>query len=110
MIGDVVMARYPYTDLRAAKPRPAVVLADVGMSDWIVCEVTSSGQLRGREVRISNNDLARGRLRRRSYARTDRLFTLNESVLNRTVGRLTNAKLSEILAATRALFQPPSRT
>ena len=48
-----------------------------------------------------------GQLRQRSWARPDRLFALNESVFRRTVGRLTDAKLSEILAATRALFQPP---
>ena len=51
-----------------------------------------------------------GQLRQRSWARPDRLFALNESAFRRTVGRLTNAKLTEVLTATRALFQPPSRT
>ena len=51
-----------------------------------------------------------GQLRQQSWVRPDRLFTPHVSVFQRTVGRLTNAKLTEILAATRALSQPSSRT
>ena len=110
MVGDVVIAPLYYTDLSGSKPRPAIVLAEVGMSDWILCQVTSSPESREREIILSSNDLAIGQLRQQSWVRPDRLFTLNESVFHHTVGRLTNTKLAEILTATRALFHPPSRT
>ncbi len=104
MVGDVLWATFPYTDLSGVKDRPAVVLADVGMRDWILCEITSVGQVRTGDIAIANSDMQVGRLRRRSRVRPSRLHTLNESVFRRYIGHLTDAKLAEILAAVRALF------
>ena len=41
MVGDVVLAPFPFTDLSEIKVRPAVVVADVGTQDWVLCEITS---------------------------------------------------------------------
>ena len=46
MVGDVVLTPFPFTDLSEIKIRPAVVLAGVGMRDWVLCEITSSSQVR----------------------------------------------------------------
>jgi mRNA interferase MazF len=97
MVGDVLWATFPYTDLSG-------VLAEVGMRDWILCEITSVGQVRPGDIAIADSDMQAGRLRRRSRFRPSRLHTLNESVFRRYIGRLTDAKLAEILAAVRALF------
>ena len=104
MVGDIVLTHFPFTDLSQAKLRPAVVLADVGMSDWILCEITTSPLARAREIAIDANDLQVGILRSGSKARTDRLATLNESVFGRTIARLTDAKHDEIANAVRGLF------
>ncbi len=40
--GEVVLVPFPFSDLSAAKVRPAVVLADVGRGDWVLCQVTSN--------------------------------------------------------------------
>ena len=102
-----MMAPLPYTNLRETKIRPVVILADVGNSrepDWIVCEVTTSSRRRPRSVPLTNDDILEGRLTRRSWARPDRVFTVEETAFIRKIGSLTNAKLTEILTATRALF------
>ena len=104
VVGDVVLTPFPFTDLSASKIRPAVVLADVGMSDWTLCEITSSRQARDRSIEISLRDLEEGTLINRSWARPDRLMTLNESIFRYTIGHLTHSKRDEILAAVRRLF------
>lgn len=35
--GTVVLVPFPFSDLSQAKLRPAVVLADVGRGDWVMC-------------------------------------------------------------------------
>ena len=40
--GTVVLVPFPFSDLSQAKLRPAVVLADVGRGDWILCQITSN--------------------------------------------------------------------
>ena len=39
--GLVVLVRFPFSDLSQTKLRPAVVLANAGRGDWILCQVTS---------------------------------------------------------------------
>ena len=108
MVGDIVLAPFPFTNLRQTKIRPVLVVADVRdgtQRDWIVCEITSSRATHAREVAIMPGDLQTGQLRRHnSRARPDRLSTLNEGVFQRTIARLTAAKTAEILADIRSFF------
>ena len=39
--GAVILVRFPFSDLSNTKVRPAVVLAEVGRGDWVLCQVTS---------------------------------------------------------------------
>ncbi len=55
-------------------------------------------------IAIEPDDMVRGRLRFRSWVRPDRLTTLNDGVFEKTLGRLTDYKRSEIVAAVRSLF------
>ena len=104
MIGDLVWAPMPYTNLADQKARPVLALADAGDDDWIVCRITSSPYRYARAIPLSAEDMQSGRLRPGSQARPDRLFTLNESQFRRPIGRLTPAKTAEIRAAVRGLF------
>ena len=107
MIGDIVILPFPYADSEDAKDRPTVLVADVGdgrYADWIVCPVTTSPIRYRREIPISAADLMAGRLRPGSKVRPDRLATFSEGRFGNTVGRLTDAKLAEILTAVRSLF------
>ena len=104
MVGDIVLAQLPQTDLTIGKVRPALVVADVGNRDWVVCRMTSSPLTFRAEIAIARGDLLRGRLRPGTKVRPDRLNTINEDVFERAVGHLTDAKLAEILAAVRSLF------
>ena len=104
MVGDVVLAPFPFTDLSEIQVRPAVVVADVGTQDWVLCEITSSSQLRSLYIAIGPGDMERGRLRHRGWARPDRLYTVNERVFRHTIGRISAAKHAEIAAAVRSLF------
>ena len=108
MVGDIVWAPFPFSDLSQAKLRPVLIVADVRDGrerDWIVCEITSGRASHAREIPITSGDMKSGRLRRRnSRVRPDRLTTLDEGIFQRTIGRLTDTKLAEITAAVRNLF------
>ena len=104
MVGDVVEAPISFTDFSGGKVRPVLILADVGMTDWILCPLTSGQQRRSDDIQITRGDMQSGSLPRDSWARASRLYTLNERVFRRTLGKVSNAKQAEVVAAVRSLF------
>ena len=107
MTGDVIWARFPFTNLSGWKFRPVVVVADVreiGENDWFVCEITTSPIPYAKAISVGRNDMQSGRLPRQSRVRPDRVATLNESAFGDYIGRLTDAKLSQITTTVRNLF------
>ena len=55
MVGEIVWAPFPFTDLSQSKVRPVLVIADVretAESDWIVCEITSGPIIQSRSIEI----------------------------------------------------------
>lgn len=67
--GAVVLVPFPFSDLSQAKLRPAVVLADAGRGDLILCQVTSNPYGDPRAVPLVEASFARGSLRVRSGRR-----------------------------------------
>ena len=104
MIGDLVIAPFPYTDFSGSKHRPVLVVADVGPADRIVCEITSRANRRPGDIAITQQDMQSGALNAASWIRPGHMHTMSQNLFVRAVGRLTDAKQSEIAAALRGLF------
>lgn len=104
MVGDIVESPFPYTDLSMAKVRPVLLLSDVGMGDWITCEITTRRSRRRGTIVIDSGDFTYGGLPRPSTARFDCLHAINNGVFHRTMGHLNDDKTQEILAAVRGIF------
>lgn len=56
----VVLVQFPFSDLSAAKLRPAVVLADAGRGDWVLCQITSNAYADSSAIVIDAPDFAAG--------------------------------------------------
>ena len=54
-----MLVRFPFSDVTQTKLRPAVVLADAGRGDWILCQVTSNPYGDPAAVALEDADLAR---------------------------------------------------
>ena len=104
--GDVILIDFPFTNLTARKLRPAVVLADAGRGDWVVCQVTGNPQADPAALRLDAADFASGGLNHASYARPLKLVTANRRVFHRRVGRPTPAARSRLLSLVSARFRP----
>jgi len=61
--GLVVLVRFPFSDLSQTKLRPAIVLANAGRGDWILCQVTSKPYADSAAVVLEAADFQRGSLR-----------------------------------------------
>ena len=86
--GEVVLLLYPFSDLSRSKYRPAVVLAEAGREDWIVCQITSNPFADPTSIPLTHSDFVSGQLHHDSYARPTKVFTAHESLITSTLGTL----------------------
>jgi mRNA interferase MazF len=96
--GDVVVAPFPFSDLSAAKKRPALVVATLTGTDVILCQITSRTVADSYAVPLSESDFTGGSLRQASNVRPNRLFTAESSIILYRAGTLSATKMQEILA------------
>lgn len=105
--GQVVLVPFPFSDLSQSKLRPPVCLADAGLGDWVLCQVTSSPYGGPLAVSLGDADFTTGGLLVASFVRPGKLFTASAGLMVKSVGILTPAALGRVLSAVVALFQPP---
>jgi len=89
-VGAVVLVRFPFSDLTHSKLRPAIVLADVGRGDYILCQITSNPYADPHAIELRDAHFVRGSLRRTSYVRPGKLFTANDELIARAVGEVSS--------------------
>ena len=87
--GDLLLVPFPFTDLSAVKRRPvlAVTGAD-NYGDFIAIPVTSRPQAEYGLALVAS-DMLIGTLPAASWIRTNRIVTLNASLVIKTVGRIS---------------------
>ena len=96
---SVVLVAFPFSDLSAQKLRPALVLADAGRGDWLLCQITSQPFGDAQAMELIDGDFQAGSLQRVSYARPLKLFTAHESLLRGVAGAVTGAAHRRVVAA-----------
>lgn len=97
--GGVVLVPFPFSDLSQAKLRPAVVLADVGRGDWILCQITSNPYGDPRAILLPQSSFASGSLRSESYARPGKLFTASQELMVAQIAALCFEAREQIIEA-----------
>lgn len=95
---------FPFSDLSQAKLRPAIVMADAGRDDWILCQVTSRPYGDDRAIPITAQDFETGGLRLESVARPGKLFTAHSTLLTAEVGRLHAIAFKRIRQGVVSMF------
>jgi mRNA interferase MazF len=97
--GAVVLVPFPFSDLTQSRLRPAVVLADVGRGDRLLCQITSNPYSDPYAVVLTNADFQAGSLHLTSYARPGKLFTASQTLLVAVVGQLTDEAFVRVINA-----------
>ena len=100
--GQIVAIPFPRTD--SGKRRPALVIADLPGADLILCQITSRAHFDGFSVPLDKSDCERGQLGQPCFIRPQRLFSVEHHIILHSVGKVTEAKLDEVLKRAREFF------
>lgn len=100
--GDIVLFRFPQTDLEKGKLRPAVLIKKIpnDFDDWLVCMVSAQlhQKVKGIEVIVSESDqdFAKTGLKKDSLIRTTRIAVVDDSIFEGKLGSLPYSTFSTI--------------
>jgi mRNA interferase MazF len=100
--GEIVVIAFPRTD--SGKRRPAFVIADLPGADLILCQITSRAHLDGFAVTLDSSDFERGQIDQPCHIRPQRLFSVEHHLILHSLGKVTEAKLEEVLKRAREFF------
>jgi len=96
---DIVLLPFPFSDLSSTKLRPVLVLSASNLQgDFLAVQITS--QLHHViQTPLADTDLIAGNLPKVSVIRPDKLFSLNQSLVVRRIGKLSSPALARVRAA-----------
>jgi len=95
---DIVIIPFPYSDLKANKRRPVLVLQAVDKyGDFLAVAITTK-QHHSSSCTLSSVDFEAGSLPKLSYVRINKLYTLNTASVLFTCGKLRSKAFSRIQA------------
>ncbi len=96
-IKQVIFVRFPFSDLSDFKLRPAVVVAQANQEDWWLCQITSKAHQDPHGILLSKQDFCEGGLSLTSYIRPSKVFAAHYSLIEKTVGQLSEEKFQNII-------------
>ena len=100
--GQVVLFRFPLTDLAEGKLRPALLINEApGLyDDWLICMVSSQlhQQIEGFDELIEegDSDFQKSGLKKTSVVRISRLAVVEGDVLEGRIGRINSDRMQRI--------------
>jgi len=108
--GDIVLIPIPFTDLSSQKRRPVIVISNNAYhqttTDMVVVAMTSNPASVEYGFVIHPSDLDQGRLNRPGTVRVDKIYTLSQSLIVASFGRVNEKVMDKIREILHKLMEP----
>jgi mRNA interferase MazF len=101
--GDIILIPFPFTDLKGAKLRPAVVIAVTNL-DISLCFITSQIKWQENTDCLIKPSAING-IKTISLIRTSKIATLDKNLSQGFIGNLTTVELFELNTNLKAYLQ-----
>lgn len=106
--GEIVFVPFPFTNLRATKKRPVLILSRTDYNkksaDFISCGITSKIRDADHSVLIESKDLSEGFLPSPSQIKVGKIFTLEKNIAIRSFGKVKEEVMKKVRAEFNKLF------
>lgn len=108
--GDVVLVPFPFTDLGAAKQRPAVIISadwfNRSRADCVLAAITSQipATLARDELLLAPHDLREAGLPKASLIRCGKVVTIQQTLIRKRLGKVPPATLRAALNGVRSIL------
>lgn len=98
---DLVLVPWPFRNSTGAKVRPVIVLSNEKynktFADFIGVAVTSNLDIRDHTILLTDKELENGRLRTASVVKVDYISSMEQSLVQKRIGRITKRTFENII-------------
>ena len=105
---DILLTRFPFSDLIGSKVRPVLVLSNDSynrrFSDLLVCAITSSPRPHEYATDLGAKDLERGMLKVESKVRADTITSIEQGIVLKNIGRVKKERYREVVNLVQKLI------
>ena len=109
---DVVLLRFPFSDLHGPKVRPALVISNESYNskseDFIAVAITSNLRIRGYSIFLTNEDFERGKLIVNSKIKPDKIFSAHKKLVRMNIGRVKSAVHEKVISSISEILDQSS--
>ena len=95
-VGDIILVKFPFTDLKKSKKRPVLVVKSSSDMNDIVCFQITSNSEQTNLLKIDNNDLDNSTLSLKSFIKYDKCFTINSEIVDKKIAKVNSHLLREL--------------
>ena len=104
---DLVLIPIPFSDLRSKKRRPVIVISNDSYSqkteDIVVVAVTSNIEKKDYTLLMAQNDLEYGNLPKDSMIRVDKIYSLSQLIVVKSLGEIKQETFARIVTVLNRL-------
>ena len=105
---DILLTRFPFSDLVSSKVRPVLVLSNDAynrrFSDVLICAITSSPRPHEYAAGLEAKDLEEGVLKVESKVRSDTITSIEQEIVLKKIGRVKKEKYRKVVNLVQKLI------
>ena len=95
-VGDVILVKFPFTNLKKSKKRPVLVVKSQSDFNDIICFQITSNSKQKNLLKIENSDLDSSALTLQSFVKYDKCFTISSEIVDKKIAKVNPALLVEL--------------
>ncbi len=95
-VGDIVLVKFPFTNLKGAKKRPVLIVKAQNDLNDIICFQITSNEDQSHLLRLNDGDLQESVFSMVSYVKYDKCFTINAEIIDKKIAKVTKNLLENI--------------
>lgn len=105
---DILLTKFPFSDLRRFKVRPVLVLSNDAynrrFADLVICAITGTPRPHPYGAKVGSQDLEEGVLKVESQVRADTITSLEQQIVLKKIGRLRKETYRGVVAIIEKLI------